>query len=78
MNEQNAEELICNCGAGHGSIEGHMDWCAWLRAGKTLKQRAAFLIERLDEWSADHLDEEGARDWLEHVEPAIERLRALL
>ena len=25
------EEAVCNCGAGHGSGEGHTAWCAWLR-----------------------------------------------
>lgn len=25
-----AEDRFCNCGAGHGSLEGHTDWCAWL------------------------------------------------
>lgn len=25
------EETVCTCGAGHGSGEGHTDWCAWLR-----------------------------------------------
>lgn len=24
-----AEERFCTCGAGHGSNEGHVDWCAW-------------------------------------------------
>ena len=23
------EELECTCGAGHGSGEGHTDWCDW-------------------------------------------------
>jgi hypothetical protein len=23
------EETACNCGAGHGSGEGHTDWCVW-------------------------------------------------
>jgi hypothetical protein len=32
-----AEELACNCGAGHGSLEGHVDWCAWLK----IERRAA-------------------------------------
>jgi len=25
------EETICTCGAGHGSGEGHTDWCHWLK-----------------------------------------------
>jgi hypothetical protein len=37
-----------------------------------------FLIERLDEWSADNLTDDSARDWLGHVEPAIDRARAAL
>lgn len=24
-----AEERFCTCGAGHGSHEGHTEWCAW-------------------------------------------------
>lgn len=28
---QEAEEEFCTCGAGHGALEGHVDWCAWLR-----------------------------------------------
>lgn len=24
------EERICTCGAGHGSGEGHTDWCEWV------------------------------------------------
>lgn len=26
------EEQLCTCGAGHGSLEGHLDWCNWLDA----------------------------------------------
>jgi hypothetical protein len=25
-----AEERFCDCGAGHGSVEGHTNWCVWL------------------------------------------------
>lgn len=25
------EEKFCDCGAGHGSLEGHVEWCAWLK-----------------------------------------------
>lgn len=25
-----AEERFCTCGASHGSLEGHLDWCDWL------------------------------------------------
>lgn len=25
------EENFCNCGAGHGSLEGHVEWCVWLK-----------------------------------------------
>lgn len=28
--EEQAEETACTCGAGHGSLEGHTSWCAWL------------------------------------------------
>lgn len=27
--EQKIENLVCTCGAGHGSIEGHTKWCKW-------------------------------------------------
>lgn len=23
------EERVCSCGAGHGSLEGHTEWCDW-------------------------------------------------
>jgi hypothetical protein len=29
---QHAEEHLCTCGAGHGSLEGHVEWCEWLRS----------------------------------------------
>ena len=28
------EENTCSCGAGHGSGEGHVEWCTWLRIEK--------------------------------------------
>lgn len=28
-----AEERFCTCGAGHGSNEGHLNWCAWIKLG---------------------------------------------
>ena len=33
------EERTCTCGAGHGSLEGHTDWCEWLERRR--KPRAA-------------------------------------
>lgn len=27
--ERLREEFECTCGAGHGSLEGHTDWCEW-------------------------------------------------
>ena len=33
--EANREERICSCGAGHGSLEGHMDWCDFITAEAT-------------------------------------------
>lgn len=24
------EEAVCSCGAGHGSLEGHLSWCGFL------------------------------------------------
>lgn len=30
MTIETSEENLCTCGAGHGSLEGHMAWCAWL------------------------------------------------
>lgn len=37
MQTHELEELSCTCGAGHGSLEGHVDWCGWLK----IKRRAA-------------------------------------
>lgn len=28
--EQLSKDTACSCGAGHGSLEGHMDWCDWI------------------------------------------------
>lgn len=30
MTTEEVEERTCTCGAGHGSLEGHTAWCAWL------------------------------------------------
>jgi hypothetical protein len=30
--EEEVEERDCTCGAGHGSLEGHTKWCAWIEA----------------------------------------------
>jgi hypothetical protein len=39
MTEKEREERLCNCGAGHGSHEGHVAWCNWVeflkRRGRT-------------------------------------------
>lgn len=44
-----------------------------------LAKEITFLLERLDEWSADYLPEgDGARDWCGHIDPSIARLRSLL
>lgn len=32
------EEARCTCGAGHGSLEGHTDWCDWVDASDCDKQ----------------------------------------
>ena len=29
FNPEFLENTICDCGAGHGSGEGHTDWCSW-------------------------------------------------
>lgn len=26
---EKSEDALCTCGAGHGSLEGHLAWCAW-------------------------------------------------
>ena len=31
------EDRICSCGAGHGSLEGHLDWCAWVISNESRK-----------------------------------------
>lgn len=33
--EATREERICSCGAGHGSLEGHMDWCDFVTSEVT-------------------------------------------
>lgn len=46
MTPEQAEELICDCGAGHGSLEGHVEWCKWLRIEPNIalmKAAATFL-----------------------------------
>lgn len=32
------EEKECTCGAGHGSLEGHTDWCEWLEKSRKAKK----------------------------------------
>ena len=32
LTKEEIEERDCTCGAGHGSLEGHMSWCEWLDA----------------------------------------------
>lgn len=32
LSPEEIEESQCTCGAGHGSLEGHMAWCEWLDA----------------------------------------------
>ncbi len=41
-----AEERLCDCGAGHGSLEGHTDWCSWQPVARLL-DRALAEIARL-------------------------------
>lgn len=38
--KEEIEERECTCGAGHGSLEGHMAWCAWLVANPISKENA--------------------------------------
>jgi hypothetical protein len=38
--KEEIEERECTCGAGHGSLEGHMAWCAWLVANPVSKENA--------------------------------------
>lgn len=45
---------------------------------RDLRPMVAFLLDRLDEFSADNLTDETARDWFGHVEPAAARLRAAI
>jgi hypothetical protein len=36
------EETVCSCGAGHGSGEGHTEWCPWTKVERfTLLAKAA-------------------------------------
>ena len=41
--ETQAEKEERTCGAGHGSLEGHTDWCEWLELRR--KARAALKRE---------------------------------
>ncbi|MEM6847408.1 MAG: hypothetical protein AAF580_04945 [Pseudomonadota bacterium] len=43
-----------------------------------LRTAAAFLLDRIDDWAADGLDDTNANDWMGHVEPAMARLRSAL
>ncbi len=51
--EQLEEEITCTCGAGHGSLEGHMPWCDWTESNvaveptMTREQKLEQAIEKL-------------------------------
>ena len=45
---------------------------------KQLRANAVLLINRLDDWAPDGLNDDNARDFIGHVEPPLERLRATL
>ena len=46
MKPEKIEETVCNCGAGHGSHEGHTAWCNWLKVERhaLLAQAAAEML----------------------------------
>lgn len=43
-----------------------------------LVSEAEFLLNRIAEWSASELTDENARGWIGHVDPSVERLRAMI
>jgi len=46
MTPEQIEETVCSCGAGHGSLEGHTDWCAWFKV-----ERFAYLAQAAREFA---------------------------
>lgn len=41
------EERLCSCGAGHGSLEGHLDWCLWVDAMRVARKLSPAQREHL-------------------------------
>ena len=45
------EERTCTCGAGHGSGEGHTDWCAFEQANQRLLKAVKARADALRSWA---------------------------
>lgn len=46
--EADHEERTCTCGAGHGSLEGHMEWCDFItEQAKGITTEEQFISEAL-------------------------------
>ena len=55
---------------------------ATLRAeNERMREEAVFALDRISDWESDYLTDDqpdgAVRDWLGHVSPSLERLRAL-
>lgn len=63
-----------------------MDWTPEMRSAAMrdaallvdLALAARLAVERVDEWSTDHLTDDTVREWWGHVEPALAGLRRAL
>lgn len=43
-----------------------------------IRRECAFLLDRLTDFEAEHVDDTSIRDWTGHVAPSMERLRGLI
>lgn len=48
MKRHEIEEFICDCGAGHGSLEGHVEWCRWVKLGPELFRRDELVMAAVE------------------------------
>lgn len=55
------EEAVCSCGAGHGSLEGHTDWCDYEPALAAAPQPAPVDREALAKIVQDAMIRTGVR-----------------
>lgn len=43
-----------------------------------LRTAAKVALARINEWEADNLADDNCRDWIGHVQPALEQLRVFV